>query len=150
VTVEEADHFAKWLNGHLPTTEQWDKAAGRYEASRGEGPYQGSWRDNPKPSIAVQRRGPVAVGSSESDVSPFDCRDMAGNGYEWTCTLRFGKGLVPILKPRVDDLVCLRGRSFEEPEPLRYDDLDDKNNILPCLPYQETQHDLGFRVVIKP
>lgn len=160
MTVDEAHRFAssEWFHGKLPTAAQWDKAAGRYETSRGEGPYRGIWKaepkaDDPNPSIAVYGLGgkPAAVGSSRDDVSPSGCRDMAGNGYELTRDLLGGKGTVPVNKPKISEhVVKLRGHSFTELEPLRYIHLDDEKNMQFSLPYTETQFDVGFRVVIEP
>src|SRR5262249_34088687 len=75
--------FASWLGGDLPTVLQWDKAAGKLDGA--EAPF----RDPKKPlatgDVAVGRPadGPMPVGTAARDVSPFGCRDMAGNGKEW-------------------------------------------------------------------
>ena len=56
VDVFDALAFAAWLQGAVPTADQWDRAAGYYlDKSRrqGEGPYRGSWEGNPRPQIAV-------------------------------------------------------------------------------------------------
>jgi serine/threonine protein kinase len=156
VTVEDASAFAEWLGGKLPTEEQWDKAAGRYETPRlSEGPYRGKWVKG-RTDIAFQREEPVAVGTADGDRSePFGCRDMAGNGFEWTRTLLRGRGTVPLKGrlPTLEDLVLLRGRSFDSKYdwPLRYDDLDkeEKEDRPLGIGYQNTWPDLGFRVVIE-
>jgi hypothetical protein len=151
VTVSEAHAFATvWMKGNLPTVEQWDKAAGRFEVPRGEGPYQGKWSPARK-DIAVKRPRAMPVGTAEGDRSePFGCRDMAGNGFEWTRTLAFGKGFVPIrdAKPGDDNNVLLRGRSFTDEAPLRYEDLE--GGETDSWPYLRTRDSLGFRVVIEP
>jgi serine/threonine protein kinase/formylglycine-generating enzyme required for sulfatase activity len=155
VTVTEAHAFASaWLKGNLPTVEQWDKAAGRFEKPRrGEGPYTGKWTParKDKGDIAIKRATPLPVGTADGDVSaPYGCRDMAGNGYEWTRTLAFGKGLVPVRdpKPGDDNTVLLRGRCFTDEQPLRYEDLD--GGETDSWPYLRTRDCLGFRVVIEP
>jgi hypothetical protein len=151
VSVEEAYACARWLGGNLPTVEQWDKAAGLYERDRGEGPYRGKWDDKVRPDVAVRLTGPRPVGFSRSDVSRYGCRDMAGNGWEWTRTLTLGKGLVPVLNPGsslLDYGVYLRGQNFREEKPLTYADLED--GLLPSATYQEPNPDTGFRVVIEP
>ena len=153
VFVDEAHSFVSWLaegKGRLPSTQQWDKAAGLSEPkrTRGEGPYRGSWQDNPKPDIELNH--PVALGSSKSDVSLFECRDMAGNGKEWTRTLMGGKGDVPVARPRLaEHVVCLRGHGFGGDRPLRFDDLDAESPPF-SMPYLKTKSDIGFRVVIEP
>jgi hypothetical protein len=152
VTVEEAYAFASWLKGNLPTLEQWDKAAGLYEQPRGEGPYRGSWEAAVKPDVDVNLQGPRPVGAAADDVSPFGCRDMAGNGYEWTRTLTLGKGLVPVRHPvtgLLDYSVHLRGQGFKEDRPLTYADMEDEA-VFPSESYKRTQPNIGFRVVIEP
>src|SRR5262249_43449815 len=39
VGVDEPDGFARWLTGRLPTAQQWDKAAGRFDGA--VGPFVG-------------------------------------------------------------------------------------------------------------
>jgi formylglycine-generating enzyme required for sulfatase activity len=140
MTGHDAERFAAaWLGvrGALPTLRQWDKAAGRYEDPRREGPFKGKWDTQPRPDVAIGGlRGPRRVGEARDDVSPFGCRDMSGNGLEW---VRTGPNQDPEL----------RGRSFEENEPLRFIDLEDPN--LPGLDsFHRSQADLGFRVVLLP
>ena len=78
-----------WVGGNLPTVQQWDKAAGRFEPAVGEGPFKGPWsleEDKDRTQVAVNRdqAGPLPVGQASKDVSVFGVRDMAGNGREWT------------------------------------------------------------------
>jgi hypothetical protein len=114
VTAGDANHFARWLGGTLPTARQWDKAAGRFEENPGEGPYRGTWDGTDNRHLAVNRRteGPLPAGQADQDVSHFGCRDMAGNGREWTCD-----GAGP------DGRVWLRGRSYTAAAPLCFADL---------------------------
>jgi formylglycine-generating enzyme required for sulfatase activity len=156
VTVEDAHRFAQWLGGRLPSTEQWDKAAGAYEDNRGEGPYVGSWAAAAKPDIAVGREAPKEVGTARDDHSPFGCRDMAGNGLEWTRTVNHfllkENRTVPVADPGPDDQVALRGRDFSDDEPFRYEHLitrgrTGKGDYIPPL-VNPTK--AGFRVVIEP
>jgi hypothetical protein len=113
VHVEDAQNFAHWLGGDLPMPSEWDKAAGRYESNRAEGPFQGTWDPNHKTAIAVgrDREGPMEVGKATKDISIFGCRDMAGNGREWTRKLFAdpNERTVPIEKPKVSNQVILRG-----------------------------------------
>src|SRR5439155_1680021 len=89
VKVEEAHAFAARMKGKLPSTAQWDKAAGLCLAGRGEGPYRGRWKEGPRPDIAVNCSGggPRLIGEARDAVSPIGCRDMAVNGNEWTGTI---------------------------------------------------------------
>jgi serine/threonine protein kinase/formylglycine-generating enzyme required for sulfatase activity len=149
VGVEDAYRFAsEALHGHLPTTRQWDKASGRFEESKNEGPYRGTWSKTSKLAIAIARTdedGPLRVGEAKDDESPFGCRDMAGNGKEWTRDC-FPDGTVPLPKKDPGATVTLRGRSYTEDKPLLYKDMDQSG----LGHYLETERDLGFRVVIQP
>jgi serine/threonine protein kinase len=136
VTLRDAQAFAKvGLKGNLPTAAQWDKAAGRFERPRrGEGPFREKWSPERK-DIAVLGK-PVRVGTAEGDVSePYLCRDMAGNGYEWTRSLLSG-------------IVDGRGHSYKEGSPLTYKDIDE--SIAPALRDTEPSPEVSFRVVIEP
>ncbi len=99
--------------------------------------------------IAVNRRnqGPLAIGEAKRDISPFGCRDMAGNGEEW---LRQGKG------EGVDESTEVRGRSYlDRRGPLYYKYLHEarahqglaggigRRNRYEAFPF------LGFRVVLE-
>jgi formylglycine-generating enzyme required for sulfatase activity len=142
MTGHDAQRFAAWLveRGNLPTLRQWDKAAGRYENPRREGPFKGQWDAPPRPDVAVGGlRGPRPVGDARDDVSPFGCRDLSGNGLEWT----------RLANP--DDAPELRGRSYGEKAPLRFMELDDPNETRAGLDnFHKTQADVGFRVVLVP
>jgi formylglycine-generating enzyme required for sulfatase activity len=145
VTVVESWHFAQWLGGNLPTARQWDKAAGLYEGA--EQPYKGRTTFE-KGEFAVDRaqEGPMPVGKASRDISYFGCRDMAGNGREWTRTVS-GIGteevLVPFPDPKPDLVVKLRGRSYAAPEPLTFAHPPDSLEAGYTLP------DIGFRVVLE-
>jgi hypothetical protein len=152
VTVSDAYNFAvKWFNGNLPTTDQWDKDTGYYDEERGEGPYQGSWDHEPKPVTAVGRTKPMKVGEAKDDVSPYGCRDMSGNGLEWTRTLEDG-GVLPLIPPPKKNelvLVKLRGRRYTDPIPFRYSVLKNPPDQ-GSLRYYHIDGELGFRLVIEP
>jgi hypothetical protein len=157
VKVLDAYRFARWCEGHLPTRKQWDKAAGRFEERRGEGPFQSPWDKNDPGQIAVNRPGPLPVGTAGRDVSRFGCRDMAGNGREWTRDLALDRGSVEDLtllkNPSESELmVLLRGRSYREEEPLRFEDLDqaDEDNNPDVSNWRKAENDIGFRVVLEP
>jgi formylglycine-generating enzyme required for sulfatase activity len=150
VTFPEAQLFAKWMGGDVPTTEQWDKAAGFNEWDGKDelaGPFQGRWNGDKPLDIAVGKaRRPRPVGGlSLQNISNFGCRDMAGNGDEWTRT------------PRDPDYPQeghrLRGRSFERLTPLLFKYVKQSGSgvaeVGDAVP-SESFPDLGFRVVIEP
>lgn len=108
----------------------------------GERPIAG---DSAKPPIAIGRSEPLPVGQATADESPFGCRDMAGNGMEWTKDLN--NGMVPQdEKTRdVNARVKLRGRGFQQSSPLKYSEMDQGS-----CPSNERRYDVGFRVVLEP
>ena len=87
VHIEDAEAFAAWLGGRLPSAKQWDKAAGRGETEH-EGPFTVPLAQLRPRLVAYNRKeeGPAPVGESRADVSTHMCTDMAGNGYEYTRT----------------------------------------------------------------
>jgi formylglycine-generating enzyme required for sulfatase activity len=149
VTAAQAYQFARWMDGNLPTAQQWDKAAGRFESKRRPGPAQPSSDENTSQGVSVNRakEGPTAIGSAERDVTPLGCRDMAGNGSEWTRDIAGpGNRTVPLEKPDPDDRVVLRGRSYASVSPLRFADLD--GDLASAQFYHVASPHTGFRVVI--
>lgn len=152
VTVEEAHAFAIWFGGLLPSLEQWDKAAGRWDHEEGqEGPYEGPWgapQAVAEQQIALAR--PMGVGKAKLDVGPFGCRDMAGNGREWTRDLdELERRTVPVENAGVDVYVIVRGRSHSSGKPpLLYSDLED-NTGSESYRYNDAAADVCFRCVVE-
>lgn len=151
ITVTEAYCFARWLGGNLPTMEQWDRAAGVYDGD--PGPFEKGWTppevmtpDNE--DIAVGGRAtPLPVGEAKRDRSRYGCRDMAGNGLEWTRSLRLisvGNAMVPLKDPQRDDRVELRGREFTKNSPLVFKKFTPLQESY--LGWQET---ISFRVMLE-
>jgi serine/threonine protein kinase len=154
VSVLDAHRFAQWLGGRLPTVDQWDKAAGLYRAKgeKGEGPYRGQWvwHDERLKRLRIgvgKLQGPLLPSETEDDLGPFGCRDMAGNGYEWTRNLHEDNEFVPVDNPNGSESVRLRGRSFDRMAPLKYADVE--NNLCGEMPYSFVRDDIGFRIVLE-
>jgi formylglycine-generating enzyme required for sulfatase activity len=148
VKVEDAHRFARWLGGKLPSTRQWERAAG-YSA-QGKGPYQHDRRSFDKHrDVAVDRakEGPLPAGAAAKDVSPLGIRDMAGNGREWTRTLFDAPGLeVPVPDRSGLLIVELRGQSYNEAtQPLTF-----TPGVHPFggCEYDQSFPDVSFRVVL--
>jgi hypothetical protein len=72
------------------------------------------------------------IGTSAGDVSPFLCRDMSGNGLEWTRDNQEGD-------------VDLRGRNYMLKEALAFDMLESTYAIESA---SEARPYIGFRVVV--
>ncbi len=93
VNYNDATAYAQWLSkrdGHqyrLPTTLEWEKAA------RGVDGRVYPWGSHFDPSFCRMRDSnadkplPAAVGTYDSDNSPYGVYDMAGNICEWTSTM---------------------------------------------------------------
>jgi len=148
VTVTEAYCFARWLGGDLPTVEQWKKAGGAFDGA--PGPYEpgatkeelGLAREEPLP---VDREAPKAV-------SKFGCRDMAGNGREFTRNVLNNPGKepnrqVPLEYPAKTDRVYLLGQSFGNDLPFEFS--RGKGQWDDSLGFDEASDTVGFRVVLK-
>ncbi len=153
VTVTEAHEFAdKMLGGKLPTIVEWDKAAGRYSGEEGrEGPFTGHWEKVGSISVAIARKfeeGPMPIGQATNDESPYGCRDMAGNGREWTRNVQEkDAGFVPILNPTKDHHVVTRSRGYSDEVPLTFEFL--KSGGGESQPYLTRSMEVGFRAVIE-
>jgi formylglycine-generating enzyme required for sulfatase activity len=147
MTVAEAEQFAKWLGGQLPTKDQWDKAAGLSDPGDREGPYLGRWDQQPRPNLALNRDGPMKVGEAIDAVSPFGCRDMVGNGVEWTRPPKGGR-------ENAKEYVPLRGQRYDTPpeeKPRQYRDWHRPWGIAePDDRGSKSELPIGFRVVLEP
>lgn len=147
VTLTEAVCFAACLRCRLPSVEQWDRAGGRYDAGKPLGPAVRPG-GNPANSsgIGVGRlkviQPPAAV---RNDVSHYGCRNMAGNGFEWTRTLADPGGAgreVPLESPRAGEAVIMRGASWTREMQFLFEESPLK------MRYFEALKDFTFRVTL--
>jgi formylglycine-generating enzyme required for sulfatase activity len=122
VSLKAAYSFARWLapeGGRLPKVEEWWAAAGYHTLHDTQpGPYKASGR-----GVAVHsRKEPAPVGTSADDVDnpPFGCNDLAGNGFEWTCTPQITIPGATDFEITESTRWILVGQSFDRKEPLSF------------------------------
>jgi formylglycine-generating enzyme required for sulfatase activity len=80
ITWYEAEAYATWREGSLPTEAQWEYAA------RGPDARMYPWGDDWDPALAnvIPSTGTTPVGSYPDGASWIGAEDMAGNVMEWT------------------------------------------------------------------
>jgi hypothetical protein len=158
VTVDEARGFARWLGGDLPTDRQWDKAGGRFDNA--VGPFGGHGDvsdDREKEEFGIAKKTYPGNRTVVAE-SKFHCRDMAGNGFEWTRTVyadgKEGGDDVPFDDPGWDGRIWLRAMTYMSDAPFRFDRLKAQPYSKfrfrdPDVGMPEYTADVGFRVVIE-
>ena len=82
VTWFDAQAFAEWVGGSLPTEAQWERAA------RGTETRTYPWGDTPPrarqhANFARRYNRPMSVGQFPKGASPDGIADLAGNVWEW-------------------------------------------------------------------
>jgi len=89
VNAFEAEAYCRWKGRRLPTEAEWELAASGFEQPKRRFP----WGDDPvTPEYANldgHYGGTIDVAALAAGDSPFGCRQMIGNVWEWTAT-RFG------------------------------------------------------------
>lgn len=88
ISQQDAQAYCRWRGGHLPSEEEWEKAA------RGTKGVIFPWGNvYPRRETAnFATRKPEPAGNRPGDRSPFGVYDLAGNVSEWTASLQMYRG----------------------------------------------------------
>jgi len=138
MTAAEAERMAHALGGVLPTTRQWDRAAG-YEKGKPRDALVGG----PNPAVGLREKGPRPV-TEPGDKAPSKIIDLGGNGTELT------RNRTEIKDAPNDVLVILRGKRHTAPNPLTFGELEEQQADPQVQFYGDRSAFTGFRVVIEP
>jgi formylglycine-generating enzyme required for sulfatase activity len=146
--VTEAHCFAEWLDDsrcRLPSREEYFKAAGLREQKSLE-----ALNGNPAGlALNLGAVGPWEVKRGDRDVSPFGCRQMLTNGYEWTRTLHDdSREEIPLEEMKAIRRVYVMGTSYLATEPPTLQTINEVRDA-DVTSFEIGGEVMGFRVVLE-
>lgn len=141
VSWEQANDYAIWVGGRLPTEVEWEKSC--RGADERMYPWGNELPTEEHGNFTWNLEGTTNVGSYPKGASPYGLYDMAGNVYEWTSS--------PFIDYPYDP--DRETSSTEETRVVRGGTYSSDSSVIRCAARLRAYHnegaDYGFRVILE-